>query len=654
MSYEITLDELMTCKGHTFAIDTETTGLDWWKDRLTTVGVYCKDTGLQGCVETPTEEDRRNILRAVSTFGEESTLIMHNAKFDCHFLRLKPSVQKFTILDTTVMIHLLDSRNKKAMKDAEVAFLGSESKRAHVDAAPARTKVWDWPKHIRVADCANDCLVTYQLAETLYPRLEELGLDKLFWKDMRYLQTLYDIEERGVLLDEEFVIKSSQKLEKNVDIMAEQLYDSCNGEVFNWRSPQQLSRAIYDHLGIPKPVNPFLSADGIDHSRFADAGKYKSTCTSTFLLTEKVHHPLGELISSMREADKLRKTYLKWLELQDSNHVLHTNFNLTGTRTGRLSSSKPNLQNIASNVRGRFTQSVFTGNIERTDEYNLRKAIIARPGFAFLSVDYKQMEMRMFGILSKDPFMLDALLAGKDVHLEIALKVWGDCGYASNMIHREWSKTISFGLIYGMTLGSLQFKLNMTRFEASKVTDQYWAQFPRIKPWMNEIIESCKVNGYVKYWSGRLWREDNPQDMYKGCNALIQGGCADLLSIATIRNDDWCHKVGDGVGIVNLVHDETITEIPAEHILAGARHVAKLMTVEDLLGIPFATDCKVGMSYGDMVKIDKSLLSDPELPEYDYPQLVALAQSHQDAIEAKDAEVDDDDDEDSSDESDEE
>jgi DNA polymerase-1 len=649
--YEITLDDLMKCKGHTFSMDTETTGLNWWSDRLTTVGVYCKDLDLKGCIETPTDSDRKRAIEAVHEFGEESTIIMHNAKFDLHFLRMKPSVQKFTVLDTTVMVHLLDSRNKKALKDAELTFLGSESKRAHVESAPLRVKVWDWPKHIRVAYCANDCLVTYQLAETLYPRLEEFGLDKLFWKDMRYLQVLFDIEERGVLLDEDFVIRSASKLEEHVNVMASQLYDSC-GQTFNWRSPQQLSRAIYDGLGIAKPVNPFLSADGIDHSRFADAGKYKSTCTSTFLLTEKVHHPLGELISSMREADKLRKTYLKWLELQDSNNVLHTNFNQTGTRTGRLSSSKPNLQNIASNVRGRFTQSVFTGNIERTDEYNLRKAIIARPGFSFLSVDYKQMEMRMFGILSKDPFMLDALLAGKDVHLEIALKVWGDCGYSSNMIHREWSKTISFGLIYGMTLGSLQFKLNMTRFEASKVTDQYWAQFPRIKPWMSEIIESCKLTGYVKYWSGRLWREDNPLDMYKGCNALIQGGCADLLSIAAIRVDDWSHLVGDNVGMVNLVHDETITEIPEDHILAASRKVSSIMTVEDLLGIPFATDCKIGTSYGDMIKIDKSLLSDPSLPEYNYLQLMALAQSRQDAIEAKDADIeDDDDDEESSDES---
>lgn len=613
----------MKCNGKTFSLDTETTGLEWWDKKIIGVGVYCKELDLIGYVPTLDEYERQQVYSALQHISPESNIIFHNAKFDLHFLHMNPRKQNLTILDTTVMIHLLDSRNKKALKDAETTFLGSESKRGHLDSAPPRTKIWDWNLDLVSSYCANDCLVTFQLAETLYPRLEQMRLSDLFWKDMEYMKVIFDIEERGVLLDEKFVERSAIKLEDHVSVMAQQLYDSC-GQTFNWRSPAQLSRAIYDGLGISKPVNPFLSADGIDHSRFADSGKYKSTCTSTFLLTEKVHHPLGQLISSMREADKLRKNLEKWLELKDSNGILHTTFNQTGTRTGRLSSSKPNLQNIASHVRGRFTQSVFTGNIERTDEYNLRKAIIPREGNLFLSVDYKQMEMRMFGILSKDPFMLDSLIAGKDVHLEIAIKVWGDCGYESNMIHREWSKTISFGLIYGMTLGSLMYKLDMNRVEASKVTDQYWAQFPRIKPWMNEIIDTCKMNGYLRYWSGRIWREDNVIDMYKGCNALIQGGCADLLSVASIRVDNWCKKIGIDFNLVNLVHDETITEIPQDKIISSAKEIATIMEVPDIFDIPFATDCKIGTSYGDMVKIGKDILKSDSTKEYTFDELVKM------------------------------
>jgi len=607
--YITTFDQLERCKGHPISLDTETTGLNPWMDDLIGVSFYCESLGLGGYIPTLDSESRVTAKRICSEFPDKNVIVFHNAKFDLHFLRMDPNLHDWTIMDTTVMLHLLDSRQPKALVLAEKRWLGTESKRDKVEAAPARTKIWNWPIRIISAYAANDAKVTWQLAQKLWPYLKEMGLTDLFWKDMEYVKTLYSIEDYGVLIDEEFIEESAEKLQGHLRNMERELMDSC-GAQFNWRSPQQLSRAIYDGLGIPKPKNPFADADGVDRSRFADAGKYKSTCTATFILTEKIHHPLGELISSMREADKLRKAFLKWLELKDENNILHTNFNQTGTRTGRLSSSRPNLQNIASQTRGRFTQSVYTGSVDRSDEFNMRRAVIPRPGNCFISVDYKQMEMRMFGILSKDPFMLNALIAGKDVHLEIALKVWGDCGEHMNKVHREWSKTITFGLIYGMTLGSLQYKLNMTRIEAAKVTDQYWGQFPRIKPWMDEIVESCKLDGFLRYWSGRIWKEENPIDMYKGCNALIQGGCADLLSIAAMRVHEWMRKQPNH-RLINLVHDETISEVPVDDILRSAKFVSETMQVPDLFGIPFATDVKIGHSYGDMVKVSKDVLNDP-------------------------------------------
>jgi DNA polymerase-1 len=603
--------DLHSFGGKTTALDCETTGLHWWEDVIIGVGYYCKEMDKKGYIPALDEDSRQRVYELVNSIPEDTVIIAHNVKFDFHFLRMDP--RRWTVMDSAVMVHLYDSRLKKSLEFAEQYFLGSDSKREHLDYAESlstkiRKKVWLWPTEIASRYCINDCIVTYQLAEFLWDKLGKWNLQDLFWKEMTYQRVLFDLEERGVLIDTGFVEQSADKLESHLDTMVSELYDSC-GKEFNWRSPQQLSKAIYEGLGIPKPKNPFADADGVDRSRFAEAGKYKSCCTSTFILTEKIHHPLGELISSMRECDKLRKNLIKWMELRDDNDVLHTNFNQTGTRTGRLSSSKPNLQNVASATRGRFTQSVYTGSAERTEEFNMRRGIIARPGFVYLSVDYKQMEMRMFGILSQDPFMLNALIAGKDVHLEIALRVWGDCGYNINMIHREWSKTISFGLIYGMTLGSLMYKLNMTRMEASKVTDQYWGEFPRIKPWMNEIIESCKINEYLRYWSGRIWREENPIDMYKGCNALIQGGCADILSIASIRVDKWNRTAGDSF-LINLVHDETINEIPENKILSYSREIGELMKIPDLMGIPFATEAKVGRTYGDLYKISSNILND--------------------------------------------
>lgn len=604
----ITLEDIAKCSGKKVVIDTETNGLNFWENKLIGVGVYCPDAEVSGYLPTFTDAERLAVKNAIKKLEPGTTVIMHNAKFDCHFLGVVPRDYGWNLIDTTVLIHLIDSRYKKGMKDAEVVFLGDSSKRKYVESAPTKykNKVWMWDTNLVAIYCENDCIVTYQFAQELIPQVVDLGLWDLFIKDMQYENVLMDIENYGIVADKRFMAKSKEALEERLDFLANQLYDAV-GYPFNWRSTKQLSEALYTNLGIAKPKNPFADADGVDRSRFADSGKYKSTCTSTFLLTEKVHHPLGELVSSLRETNLMLSFLKKWNELSEEDGLFHTNFNITGTRTGRLSSSKPNLQNVPSEVRGRFTQSVFTGDTTRTDEYNLRKAFAARPGKVFLSVDYSQMEIRVFAILSKDPNMLKAITSGEDVHLYIALKIWGDCGPDINKIHREWSKTISFGLLYGMTVGSLMYKLNMDRNRAMEVIHQYKSYFPRIDPWMYEIIEDCRVHGYVRYWSGRIWREEDPIYFYRGCNALIQGGAADMLSIAALRVSKWCKSQDNPLNynIVNLVHDEIITEVPDWDVERCAKEISELMQVPDIFGIPFVTDAKWGRTYGDIVKPGK-------------------------------------------------
>lgn len=593
-----TLQDLADCNGKTVAIDTETTGLEWWDKELTDVSYCCKETGDSGCIPIESASQAREASRIVSGFSSDTTAIFHNVKFDAHFLNIRLQEISFKYLDTALMVHLIDSRDRKALTNAEKIYLGTNSKRQHITEAPARTKIWNWPQHIRADYAENDAVVTMQLAEVVLPIIRELGLVKLMKKDLKYMGIIQSAERHGLLIDDKFIDESIVVLDNTLADLEQQMWDA-TGQEFNWRSPQQLSKAIYDGLGISKPKNPFADKDGIDNSRFADSGLYKSTCTATFLLTEKVHHPLGELVGALRESAKMSKTLEKYKELADSDRVIHASFNVTGTRTGRLSCSRPNLQNVPSQVRGRFTQSVYSGEMIRTDEYNLRKSFVARPGYALLSVDWKQMEMRMFGLLSVDPFMMATLASGKDVHGEVAYKVWK----LRDKVHREWSKTIGFGLIYGMTIGSLMHKLNMRKSEAAVIRDQYLREFPRIMPWMNEVIAQCQAFGYVRYWSGRLWREDVPRDMYRAANALIQGGCADILSVAAIRVDDWCKKQGSEHRIVSFIHDEIMLEVPIKDVCRSALEIMKIMEVPDLFDIPFYTDAKVGPTYGDQDKI---------------------------------------------------
>lgn len=583
----LTWSDIAKCDGKRVAIDVETTGLEWYKHKLIGVGLWCPDADIYGYIPTLDDASRKIVKQAISALSAGTTIIAHNAKFDLHFLDADP--QPWIIVDPMVAGHLLNSKQKKSLVDMEMAYLGTSTKRDIIQSQPTRlrNKIWDWSTEQVAEYCINDVRIEYALAELLIPMLRAEGLLDLFIKDMQYLKLIWRIERKGVYVDVSFVISAKNALLSQAKELEGQLYDAVGYE-FNWHSSQQLSKALYEDLSIPRPVNPFKI------SRFnRDGGKYNSTLTSRFILMEKAHHPLGELVTALRETTKLANYLDDWLERLDESDNIHTNYNLTGTRTGRLSSGQPNLQNVPAQTRNYVTQAVFSGDGTRTDEYNLRNAIISRPGYTFVSVDYKQMEMRMFGKLSGDPFMLESLNAGRDIHADIAEQVWG----VRDTLHREWAKTISFGLIYGMSTGSLQFKLDLTPEKARQITDDYWNTFPRIKPWLYGMTDECRKNGYVTYWSGRRWHEDKDEEYFKAANALIQGGCADLLSIAALRVDDWLRQTGYG-HIVMLVHDEIIAEVLDEHVDEVVRNMRKIMEVPDLLGITWLTDAKTGKSYG--------------------------------------------------------
>lgn len=486
-------EELLQLRGEVFAIDTETTGLEWFQNELIGVSVYCPakfintyyfccqyglypgtkakkvrvwDGGYTISPKTGrklktyrSEEQFPEVFRAVGSKehleavqaalgvivkDERSCLIFHNFKFDAHFLGLDLRYQPCQVLDTSIMVHLFDSRLPKSLEKAEQIFLAKKSKRQLVTTAPKGKKQWEWPPEIIYDYAKNDALVTYQLAETLIPKLRKLGLISLLKLQMEYLKVLKDIEAGGMQLNLEFCKTVQPLFDSTTKAMEQELFDT-TGQTFNWRSTPQLSRAIYEGMGISKPVNPFADADGVDRSRMAHKGRYNKWCTSAFLLMEKANHPLGNLILDLREVSILKKAVEKYPILADEKGIIHTNFNLSRTRTGRLSSSNPNLQNIASEHRVRETQSVYSGGAIRQNEYNLRQAFRAREGYTICSIDMAQQEMRLFAILAEEPIMMQALRDRKDIHLMIAIAVWGDCGKERNKLHREWSKTIAFG-----------------------------------------------------------------------------------------------------------------------------------------------------------------------------------------------------------------
>lgn len=161
-------------------------------------------------------------------------------------------------------------------------------------------------------------------------------------------------------------------------------------------------------------------------------------------------------------------------------------------------------------------------------------------------------------------------------------------------------------LLYGMTVGSLQYRLNKTSEEADEITDLYFSTFPRIQPWLEEVIANMHQYGKVRYWSGRVWRESDPVRFYKGGNAQIQGGSADFMAIAVMRINRMLEYQGWGK-VVSIVHDEALAEIKDEYVEVATPILMKMMECEDLFDLPFAADGKTGKTYGSMndkVKVD--------------------------------------------------
>jgi DNA polymerase I-like protein with 3'-5' exonuclease and polymerase domains len=160
-------------------------------------------------------------------------------------------------------------------------------------------------------------------------------------------------------------------------------------------------------------------------------------------------------------------------------------------------------------------------------------------------------------------------------------------------------------MLYGMSVGSMQHKLSMSYLQAKKIMDDYLTSFPGITPFRLACMFACRDFGYVTYWSGRRWYEEEENYYYRGLNASVQGGCADLLSVAAIRCGQWLKAQPWQGSIVSYIHDELLFEIETPYIETAADVLGDLMTVPDLLGLPLKTECKVGSTYGNLEPMQK-------------------------------------------------
>jgi DNA polymerase-1 len=433
----------------------------------------------------------------------------------------------------------------------------------------------------RVADhaCANVDVV-WSLRERLETELRKQGLWQLFTEvEMALVPVLVAMEKDGILLDTDLLREMSRELGQQLLKLEKEIYGNV-GHQFNINSPQQLGKVLFEELKLPQ-------------SRRTKTGY--STEASVMEALRGVH-PVIEFILEYRQLSKLKSTYVDALPalINHKTGRVHTNFNQTGTATGRLSSSDPNLQNIPI----------------RTEMGNkIRKAIIASPGAYLLSADYSQIDLRVLAHLSQDPGLIAAFAEDEDIHATTASTLFGIPGDEVTLEMRRNAKTVNFGVIYGMSDYGLEQATNLSREEAAQFIALYFEKYPKVKEYLEATKEQVRKLGYVQTVLGRrrfLPEINSPNRMVReaaermAINAPVQGSSADIIKMAMINLYREMERRNLKSKMLLQIHDELLFEVIEEEVEEMKSLVTELMPKAVELRVPVKIDIKLGKNWAEM------------------------------------------------------
>jgi DNA polymerase-1 len=433
----------------------------------------------------------------------------------------------------------------------------------------------------RIADyaCASVDIV-WSLKENLETGLQQQGLWQLFTEvEMALIPVLVAMEKNGILLDTDLLREMSLEMGKELLRLEKETYGSV-GHQFNINSPQQLGKVLFEDLRLPQ-------------SRKTKTGY--STEASVMEALRGVH-PVIEFILEYRQLSKLKSTYVDALPalINRKTGRVHTNFNQTGTATGRLSSSDPNLQNIP--IRGELGSKI-------------RKAIIAPPGAYLLSADYSQIDLRVLAHLSQDPGLIAAFAQDEDIHATTASKIFGIPAAEVTSEMRRNAKTVNFGVVYGMSDYGLEQATNLSRVEAAQFIALYFEKYPRVKEYLEATKEQARKLGYVQTVLGRrrfLPEINSSNRMVReaaermAINAPVQGSSADIIKIAMINLHREMERRNLKSKMLLQIHDELLFEVPEDEVEEMKSLVSKLMPGAVELRVPVKIDIKLGRNWAEM------------------------------------------------------
>ena len=578
------------------ALDTETTSTDAMVADL--VGIALTDRegegyyvpvghGLGAGEQLPLD----HVLERLGPVLEDGAIAKyaHNGKYDLTVLVRHGAHVQGLSFDTMIAEWLADPASRNlGLKNLAWARLGVEMK-------PITDLIGSGKKQITmaqvpIAQAANyacaDVDMTHRLVKVLEPELRKRELWPLFTEvEMPLVPVLAEMEMKGVKLDVEYLGEMSRQLHEKLSTLEREIQETV-GYAFNVNSTQQLSDALFVRLG--------LSVKGVQKTK---SGHY-STAASV-LEKLKGQHPVIELILEQRELAKLKSTYVDALPqlVNERTGRVHTSYNQTGTVTGRISSSAPNLQNIP--IRTEVGREV-------------RRAFVAEEGAVLLAADYSQVELRILAHISQDPAMLATFARGEDIHTSTAAFLFDVPLDQVDREMRRVAKSINFGISYGMSGYGMAWRTGLSREEADRFIENYFAKYSRVKAYLDETKRQAREVGYVETLLGRrryfpeLRSGSKAHSHVKraaermAINAPIQGSAADIIKIATIRLHQALKERGLRSGMTLQVHDELVLEVPEGELDVVAPLVKSTMEGAFQLDAPLKVDMKVGRNWLEM------------------------------------------------------
>ena len=424
--------------------------------------------------------------------------------------------------------------------------------------------------------------VTGRLATALRKDVDDQGLTSVYEEiDAPLVPVLARMEDAGVKIDPAALARMSTKLQREAEAKAQDIYQRCGME-FNINSPKQLGDVLFNKLALPMPVK---------------YGKGKKISTAVDVLEGlAADHEVPRLVLEYRQLTKLKSTYVDALPALIRSHSsrVHTTFGQTGTATGRLSSTNPNLQNIP--IRTELGREI-------------RAAFIAEPGHVLLAADYSQIELRLLAHYSKDKLLVEAFRRGDDIHTLTASQVFGVPPLMVTPDHRRQAKVVNFGIVYGLSAFGLSQQLGIEPGEARKFIDAYFEKYAGVRAFIDETLAQTRRDGKVKTLFGRIRPipDINSKNATQrgfaertAVNTPLQGTAADLIKLAMIRIDAEIRKRGFKSRMTLQVHDELVFEVPENEVDTVKALVREHMENAHPLSVPLVVEIGVGTNWRDM------------------------------------------------------